>query len=371
MLPYGRNIRPPVPYPMNTGVFCNRDDTVARGIAERIEQISPGACRIFDINPDSSTIALHGDRIFWSGVDLSKLRTAWVSGLPYMDPVIPPIAEDVDWSLWRYDHLVAQQRWSAMESTLQELERRGVRLINPRRAALRRYLCAQHLLSLSRNGCAIPDLLVSNDMTQVEEFCRHHEWVLWRPVTGRGAWQRFTERQRLHLVGPDKPPILLAEGQPADLLIAWVFDDEPLLCLGLERPAQREVDALGRKEDFGELARLETLETVTVLDGKSLESGLRRAAIATGWPWVQLTFTVTGGTLRVYEADPDPMFEWLPAVLKTWLIEACACKLLGHEPDLATRPAVGTRLERPALFLRRMLQIQFDMERSKYPQDGE
>lgn len=352
---------------MRFGVFCHRGDETSLAIAQRLNQVEPGSCGVFDLAVAGQSVALHADRILWNTRDLGRLKTAWVSGLPYTDPVPPPAGVRTDWSLWNIDHLIAQQTCSALESVFLELERRGVQVVNPRQAALERFMVPHQLLRLGRAGCRVPDLLVSNDTRQVEEFCRAHAAVVWRPVTGSGAWQRFTDRQRLHLVAVDKPPVLLAEGAPSDLLRAWLFDATPLLCLRIEAAEQRAVTSLGAQEEFGDLARLETLETVVVADGDDLRAALEPVVAVVGWRWMQVTFAMKGGGALVYEVDPDPRFDWLPAPLRDWLVDACALRLLGLEPDAAFRPVVGTRLERPALFLRRMLQIQFEMEGSKYP----
>ena len=359
---------------MRIGVFCHRRDQTSLDLARRLNSLDQNCCITYDLDVGpGESIALTAQEIRWNDTDLSSLDIAWVAGYCYMDPVVPPVVGWVDWSRWQFDHLLEQQKYSAIESCLAELDRRGVPLVNPRRAALVQFAKADQLLRLGRAGCAIPRLLCSNDIAHVDAFCSRYEQVTWRPATGRAAWQRFTGKQKRHLVSAEKPPIILAEAVSDELILTWCFDGEPLLCIRIDPPASRPVETLGKPEDFGELLRFETLEMLTVADPRPLAGDLQRIAGASdGARWMVATFMPgTDGAMFVYDVDTDPDIAWLPARLRRWLRECVAHRLLNRSFDRKNSPEIGLCLQRPALFLRRMLQIQYEMEDSKYMAEDE
>ena len=359
---------------MRIGVFCRRQDVTARELAQELNVLEPGCCVPFHHDAIGDNTITRGDNtIRWNGVELTTLESAWICGFPYMDPVVPPVAGRPDWARWQCAHLLEQQTYSALESVFAELERQGVQLVNRRAHALGEFSKAEQLLRLGRNGCTVPQLLCSNDEEQADAFCARFENVLWRPPTGRAAWQRFTGKQRRHLIGPDKPPVVLAERLGENFNIAWCFDGDAMLCVELDPPAPRPVEVLGNPADYGELLRFETLEMLTVRDPHDASFELGSAWRGSpGLRWAAVTsMRDKAGRTVIYDIDPDPDISWLPEPLRDWLKQCVARRLLDREPDRRYAPAVGMRLQRPALFLRRMLQIQYEMEDSKYPSGDE
>jgi len=359
---------------MRIGVFCHLRDQTATELARHLNRLEADCCTTYDLNagPDES-IALTKQAIRWDDADLGSLDIAWIAGYPYMDPVVPPVAGRVDWSRWQFDHLLEQQKYSALESVLAELDRRGVSLVNTRRAALAQFAKADQMLRLGRAGCTVPHLLCSSDIAHVDAFCSRYEEVLWRPATGRSAWQRFTGKQKRHLVSADKPPVMLAEAVSNVVMLAWCFDGEPLLCVRVDPPASRPVETLGNPQDFGELLRFETLEMLTVVDPQAMTGELQAVASASdGARWTAATF-MSGkeGGVVVYDVDTDPDIAWLPAPWRLWLTDCVAHRLLNRRFDPKCGPEIGLCEQRPALFLRRMLQIQYEMEDSKYMAEDE
>ena len=312
---------------MRIGVFCRREDDTARQLARELNRLEPGCCATFHHDAIvAGAIVLTANAIRWNEIELTSLESAWISGFPYMDPVVPPVAGRPDWARWQYEHLLEQQTYSALESVMAELERRGVRFVNSRTQALAEFSKAEQLLRLGRNACPIPKLLCSNDAQQVEAFCSRFGNVVWRPPTGRAAWQRFTEKQKLHLIGSNKPPVVLAEQLGEQFTMAWCIDSDTMLCLDLEAPASRPVETLGNPADYGELLRFETLEMLTVRDP---QDHARELGIAwrncPGLRWAAVTLMCDkDGRAVIYDIDPDPDISWLPAPLRDWLTQCIA-----------------------------------------------
>ena len=131
---------------MRIGVFCHRRDQTSLDLARRLNSLDQNCCITYDLDVGpGESIALTAQEIRWNDTDLSSLDIAWVAGYCYMDPVVPPVVGWVDWSRWQFDHLLEQQKYSAIESCLAELDRRGVPLVNPRRAALVQFAKADQL----------------------------------------------------------------------------------------------------------------------------------------------------------------------------------------------------------------------------------
>ncbi|GEM_PF-906405 len=355
---------------MAVGIFCHPEDSFALQLAGRLNSAAPGSCMVFDLSwREDPQFVLDDETVACRGMDLSRLDWLWVRGLPYMDPVLPPALRTADWSLWRHDHLLEQQRYSAWESLFAELERRGAKVINSRRLIARQFMLVEHLLLLQRQGFRVPELLCSNDMAEVEAFMERHPMVWWRPASGRAAWQRFTDKQRLFLIAPDKPPVMLAGHDGRRQLRAWLFGGECLLCLSVEPASLRPVEELEAGGDHGELARMESLETwLPFTPGERVMAELGRLAGAGSAWWIEVSFDVhAGGETVIFDVDFDPSLDALPPPVAERLLEALERQFSARTARDTVEPhALPPRLERPTLFLRRMLQIQFEMEHSKY-----
>lgn len=303
-------------------------------------------------------ITLDATGVVWNGTCLNRVRALWVHGFSYQDPVLPPADPVCDWSLWQTGHVVQQQRHSFLYSVLCRLEAAGVALYNPPSALLGAFDRFGQLDRLGRAGFAVPSLLLANDDRSVESFLERNKMAVWRPATGGAAWQRLGPRQRRHLIGHDRPPVLLAHIAPGPYLRAYVVDGRPVMILA------------GAAPDRAEIERLETFHVVDERDIPGVEQ-VAAAADRLGCRLAQVSFVAGADRPVIYDCDPDPVAGELPDRLRTRLREAVAAALRGRPApavSLAALREAGPDT-RPALLLRRMLAIQFDMEASKY-QDG-
>lgn len=312
----------------------------------------PGAVTLAPADP----VTLDADGVSWGGVRLERLDAILVHGFRYEDPVVPPADPACDWSLWQAGTVIRQQTHSFLYSVWSRLERiGGPRLYNPVSTELAAFDRLGQLDRLARAGFKTPPVLLGNDDGTVTAFQRRHDGVgvgvVWRPATGRAAWQLFTDKQRRALIAPDKPPALLAAITPGRLLRAYVLDGRVALTLATAAPDRAGVE------------RLEAMAAVSDLSADRLEV-IGRAVTGLGARWA-VALVVDGADGPVfYDIDPDPELGDLPPVFADFLKRCLAAALTGAplpEADFGPEP-----VERPALLLRRMLAIQFDMERTKY-----
>jgi hypothetical protein len=333
------------------GVFCPVGDRVAGLVLDQLERLAPNAARRFDLD-GTDPVSIDGDGVSWGAAPLTGLEAAYVRGFRFEDPVTPRPKEQADWSLWQPSYVLDQQRYSFDYSLLCRLEATGAKLYNGVEAHLLAAAKFAQLQRLRQQGVAVPAMLCGNDDGAVGAFCEAHEKVLWRTGTGRCAWQLFLDKQRRFLVAPSKPPVILAALAAGRLLRAFVFDGRPVL--GLETLAP-------------ECENLEFLEACRWVDVVGDADVLRAAARAAGANWCQILYVSTDDGPVVYDVDPDPVLEELPAAVREYLTAAVAHGLLGRLPELAPTKALREEaFERQSLFLRRMLRILFRMERSKY-----
>ncbi len=297
-------------------------------------------------------VTLDAEGVSWNGTRLEQLDALYVHGFRYEDPVLPPADPVCDWSLWQAGAVIRQQSYSFLYSVWARLEQLGgPRLYNPVSAELAAFDRPGPLDRLARAGFAVPPLLTGNDDDTVAAFQGRYDGVVWRPVTGRAAWQWFQDRQRRHLVGLGKPPVLLAAVMPGPLLRVYVLDGQVALVLATAPPNREGVE------------RLETMIPVTDLSPAVLET-IGRAVTTLGLRWA-MALVIDGPDGPVfYDMDPDPELGCLPPPFEAHLNRCLAAALAGIA--LPAAPFGPDPLERPALLLRRMLAIQFDMEQSKY-----
>ena len=337
---------------MQLAIVTRQGDRFAKALAACVEALG-GRVLILDHALDGNdTFAIDGSGVYWRDVAISTFDFVLVRGQHYQYPVVPRVDDEVDFSLWQTDYLAQQQRYSALSSALCELERRGVCVFNPLPALQADFVKPASLAALSAAGFATPDWLLSNDPRQVETFIARqgaqHKKIRWRPANGRGAWQRFERRQYDDLVAASKPPILLAGGTGDELLRCYVYRGRELLSLKVEGPT------------FVGLERLEQFSPVSCpLSATELE----RICTRIGANWLQLTFIGSLEGFRLYDFDTDPRPEELPAQWFDHLTQNLGRALSAKPITLLTS---GQAIERKPLFLRRMLQMLFEMEASKY-----
>ena len=335
------------------GVFGRRPDRQSRELVESLNRLEPGSARFFPTHLNGRPPAsLSEEALIWDGEDLTGLDTAVVRGFTFEYPVVPRARMDQDWSLWQIHHVQDQQKYSFLFSVYAELARRGVILCNTADAHALSFMKFEQLQQLRRAGLHVAEMICTNDAHRAEAFSAGRETVLWRPATGRGAWQLCLEKQRRHLFVDGAPPVMLADTIRGPLIRAYVFAGRPLMAFKLGFPACRP---------------LETLEVFLQVELPiAVETALRKAADVLGVRWAMVTLVQEemSGHAWIYDVDVDPHYDCLPDPLRGVLQERLARCLLGR--DVETTVISDTPLERQSILLRRMLRVLFDMEASKY-----
>jgi len=321
-----------------------------RTIAARAALVAAGAeVHVFDSDlPEGEEVTLSAEGACWNGVLLNELDAVLVIGFRYQDPVLPPADPEADWSLWRCEHTRAVQTFSFLHSLLSRLEAGPVRSLNPVSAYLGAFSRFSDLRRWAGLGIKVPELLCTNDPDAAIEAERDWGPPVWHPAVGRGAWQLFRERQRADLLGSGKPPILLAAVPDGPLVRVLMCEGAVMLSLISASPTD---EGLERFELF-KVAHADDLGLTTIA----------RILADNGVPWAGVQCVMTSGGPVLFEIDPDPVLNDLPPELARVGWERTAARLVGAPlPPLDEE----TIHERPTLFQRRMLRVQFDIERSK------
>lgn len=322
-----------------------------RLVADRLAALTGQAPRHFALEPNQDEpAALDGPVLTWGGVRVDQASAVWVSGWRYEDPVLPPPSDDADWSLWQCRHVLRQQSYSFLWSFFSRVEAAGVKFYNPPSALLNLFCRQRPLDALRAHGLPAAAVAVTNDPAVAEDVQKRAALTVWRPTTGRGAWQIFRDKQRRHLVGPDKPPIMLASAEDGTLLRVYVANGAVALILAAAPPAHEEVE------------RFEQFHAIDPAAVCGLEA-VPAAAQALGVNWGVFTLLTRPDGVTIFDVDPDPAADDLPAGLRKHLADALAHALIGRPLPAAPRDGVE---QRETLLLRRMLTIQFEMEATKH-----
>jgi hypothetical protein len=338
---------------MQIGIFSERYDLQAERLHRHINQLAPDSCRHFTLPKDdgSPAVALDETGVYWDGVNVAELDIAYLHGFSYTYPLAPAPLGHVDWSVWQIDHLLEQQKSSFLLSAFTEMERHGVKLLNPARVYLKNFAKAELLESLRQAGFPVPRMVCTNDMEATHTFIQKvDDKVVWRPATGRAAWQLFRDRQREHLISTEKPPILLAEIIEGPLIRGYLIHGQPLLCLNRYPPAC--------------ILHAETLESFKAMECTEVYGELRQLAVQLSLHWGQVSFVLKEGRPWIYDVDVDPILGPMPEVFQERLIDGLARGCLGMEQ--ASEPLPDTPQVRRTPFLRRMLFPLFEFEHMKY-----
>lgn len=332
------------------GVFSPQPGRQANDLIEELEKIESVDVVRFDLSlPPDDDASLFAEGLLWNESDLAHLDAAFLHGFGYMNPVVPEAVVQLDFSVWRADHAALQQRYSFLFSLFSEMEERGVKMVNPMKAHLLNFTKIKALNDLRRSGFQLPRLICTNDMEAASAFCEKQTSIVWRPTRGSAAWQLFQEKQRKHLINPQKPPILLAEALSGYFIRSWLFEGEPLLILAQKNPA------IESRE------RLETLSKFIIEKGAVNWELLSQTIKA---PWAMVSMIAGPGGYWIYDVDVDPHLEWLPKKFYRDLLQRLAGRLAGR--DTVEDLGGDGPQERPTPFLRRILRILFEFEASKY-----
>lgn len=335
---------------MRIGLFCHPNERVMAALHRCLEEIHPGASRIFEFPVQGTPkVVIDEAGVYWDGTDVTGLDVAFVQGITYANPVTPADLGDIDWSVWQTDYIGERQRSSFIYSALCEMERRGVKVINPPPVLVQSFMKADLLEDLRQASFNVPQLMCTNDPEEARAFSQSQR-VLWRPLTGRAGWQPFLDRQLEILISPGKPPVLLAETIEGSLVRAYVFDGHPLLFLEYLPP---------------DVIPIERLELLRAIECPQLQPELERLAAAIGFRWAQVLFVLGEDRVWIYDVDVSPVLDWLPEVFQKELMLRLSEGLLGREHKRGALPPAEF-CPRPMPFLRRMLWDLFSMEYRKY-----
>jgi hypothetical protein len=337
---------------LKIAIFAPKNIKLAATLAARINNLD-GDCHLFDISVDSlAKITLSKDRIVWDDQELTSFSAGFIHGYSYQNPLVPTASTDKDWRHWRLDYLHEQQGASFLYSLFSELERRGLKLYNNLSAHLGIFLRPDLLAKLGENNVKVPDTICTNEQETARDFVnfKENEIVLWRTITGRAMWQPFLERQCQALVGPDKPPVLLAKVCQGPMLRTYIFDDQPILTLKYSLP------------DHKGLERIETFWSSQCPDNY-IES-IRKAARLANMAWGELLYVASENGPVFYDFDPAPLFDDLPGSYCEFLYSQLSHRLTGQDPSQIPLPTEPE--DRDTLFTRRMMRILFEFEESKY-----
>ncbi len=339
-----------------TGIFAPAGDRQSRILFEKLELLNPGAAKLFPFPRDGVPgVSLSRDEIYWDGVDVSRLQTAYVRAFSYNNPVIPPPMEDTDWSVWQFEYICEQQKSSFLYSALSEMNRRGVRMSNMPGVYLDVSMKTDLLERIRSADIQVAKLICTNLREEADRFAEENEHVLWRPVTGRAAWQLCMPRQMDALIDTDKTPVLLAAIEPGMLLRCYICNGEPVLCLKYGIPEQ---------------TPLERLEVFQAVEDSAFYPRLRAVAAVPEMLWGAIHCVVEDDEITVYDIDADPVLSAMPPEVEDYLCLCLAHGLLGNSAPAADA-IMDTALVRSLPFLRRMLTVLFDIERSKYATESE
>ncbi|HRQ80226.1 MAG TPA: hypothetical protein PKZ97_03835 [Azospirillaceae bacterium] len=337
---------------MSFVVFSPRDAVFAGLLAERLATLNGAPAEHFAVEPrQEAPASVDGVALTWGGVRLDAARGIYVGGFRYEDPVLPPPSLEADWSFWQSRHVLRQQSYSFMWSLLSRVEAAGARLYNPPSAHLNLFCRQRPLDQLRAAGLPAVATTLTNDPAMAAEAQARHQTTVWRPANGRAAWQVFRDKQRQHLVGADRPPVLLAPAAPGVLVRLYVVNGEIALALTAAPPARDAVE------------RFEVLLGVDPATLPGATDAARRATEVLNLNWAILTALSDDDGVTFYDVDPDPAMDDLPAAVQAHLADALACGMIGR--PIPAAPA-ALREPRDTLLLRRMLVIQFEMEATKH-----
>lgn len=343
---------------MKIGLVAPAKSPLAKQLQQCLTSLTGTSPDWFDADlPEGTRVSLGEHGATWDGVPLDGFDALFVHGFRYEDPVLPVASPAADWSLWQAGHVRQQQRYSLFYSLLSRLEAGSPRLYNGPSVHLDGFSRLHQLERLGLGGAPVAAVIATNDPAEAESFCMRQAAagvpVVWRTATGRSAWQIFRDRQRLHLIAADRPPVMLAPVVPGLLRRSFVIDGRVVLTVEWAAPS---LEALERFEQFHVV---DPARNATGIGGEAL-SELRIR-------WGSVLYVAAPGGPVIYDVDVDPLVTDLPAPLCCHLLACLAAGLAGEQPPVYAGPAV---VERESLFLRRMLRIQFEMEQTKFAEQA-
>lgn len=334
---------------MKIGIFAHSDNETALSLFEQGKTLT-SECYFYNTKSiKHAEIYLGENEITWDDQELTLLDKAIIFDTAYQDPVMPNQKMRSDWTLWQDGYLHDQQLYSFWFSLFTEMERRGVRVYNAPRQTILDFVKYDLLELLRDKGLKVPGMICTNDPEQAQAFSQAYETVVWRPVTGKAAWQLFKDKQRLYLVDHNKPPIIIAEVVKGPYQRGFLLDGDVLLNLSFKTPSQFPAEVL---EQF---QCVEYHHLIPVFQAISQQLDIR---------WAQIFTIHAAGGVYIYDVDMSPVLEQLPAAVHQKLIEMMAVHL--NNGDMTKIEPLDGEYERSTIFTRRMLDILYEFEQSKY-----
>jgi hypothetical protein len=341
---------------MKIGIFSEQHNSQASRLHHHINSLIPNSCQLFTLPKDNGTpkVTLDETGIYWDNINVTKLDIAYLHGFSYTYPVIPASPNNTDWNLWQFDYLLEQQKFSFLLSAFTEMERHGVKLFNSPKIHLKNFAKQELLEDLRHTKFLVPRIICTNDIEATQTFIQDigTQKIVWRPATGRAAWQLFRDKQREFLIAAEKTPVLLAEIIEGPLIRSFLVNGRSLLDLNRHSPAC--------------ILHAETLESFQVVNSSEFHEELQKLVNHLSLPWGQISFILREGRPWIYDIDPDPILGQLPDLFHKRLIGGLARGILGLETGVFQEPLPESPQTRPTLFLKRMLFPLFELEAMKY-----
>ncbi len=339
----------PKPDHKQIGVLGPGNSVQARNVHACLSSLEGVDARFVDTDfPPHIPVSLDESQILVDGVDLASLDTAYVHGFSYMNPVIPREPGICDFSLWNGDHLIDQQRYSFVSSLLRELDRRGVELVNPPDVHVQAFAKPALFEEMAGLDLPVPPMICTNDQQEMVQFGKTHGELVWKPPTGRGAWQILGQKQINHLAGQEKPPIWIARLLDGAYVRILAYKGKALACLHFLGP------------DPGPPERLETIFHAPDMITETLTEKFFQLS---GIPWAMMHVVLNEDDADIYDIDPDPVVNWVRGAFRGPLTSMLADKLAGRDAEGVHFPQ--EKIRRSALFLKQMLWPLYEFERSK------
>lgn len=266
-----------------------------------------------------------------TAIDKTDVHTAYLRNFA-LNPRLPEYRERLEERPFALLNQLREYQ-SVLESMLQYLEERGVRMINPLDAQAVHTLKPWQLSALAAEGVPVPETLTTTDPDVVRTFADRVGDVVYKPVSGGGRAAALNPADltddRLSLLG--NSPVQFQERFDGDDIRVFVVDGE---VVAAARIVSDELDYRSADHD------------VERLDPGKLDRDIVTAAV-TSADCLGLSFTGVdvideGDRFCVLEANPSPMFATFDELAGTNVTGALADLLATPSPARTATPASDT-----------------------------
>ncbi|MFP4476396.1 MAG: hypothetical protein ACLFOY_12620 [Desulfatibacillaceae bacterium] len=333
---------------MEVACFYHNRGAQARLVRDSLNRLAGVQAIALDPGSGGVPVSMDLGGTVVDGRAAGRFDVAYTHGFGYERPVTPPECPGVDRSVWRDDHVVEVQRAAFVHGLFENMERRGMTVVNPPRVWFAVFLLPVLLDRVEAAGVKVLKRVCTNDLELADGFASEAGRTVWRPVTGRAAWQVHVRGRDVRRFGPGRPPILLAEAPPGSLVRIWTYLGRPLLCVSYRSP------------DVGPPERL---ETVRELDPGPYVRFCEDFHEAASIPWSLLSLVDGKDGQWLADVDADPDFSWLPGSYRDILCLRFARALAGLE--IRDTGSLLPEAARPVPAQRSALRMLYALERAK------